>query len=232
MIYKDIYVPWTVIKTKISSTFDNFTYIEYPDKYEVYVVDKIFCFICVLPKTELPGINVQSDLEDFEQNYKGKGNLFEIYGMKNASYSPLREWQSVGAVYEVQPPEPGEMFKQNIFDTRISEDLVGRDGCVEIVGGQYYIKDPSVIDERDIVEFSVVDKDDVLGLFQYYGLTVGTDVLELAKFVRTHSVIGGTLVKIEPGQAKILPLGLYLRVSYICYGTTPFKFKVDYFLPR
>lgn len=30
---------------------------------------------------------------------------------------------------------------------------------------------------------SIVDKDDVLGLFSTYGLTVGVDVLELKEFV-------------------------------------------------
>jgi|GEM_PF-5634476 len=232
MIYKDIYVPWQILKTKITFTFDNFTYVEYPDKYEIYAVDKIFCYICILPKNEQPGSDLQLDLNDFEQNYKDKGNLFLSYGVRDFSYSPLREWQSIGVVYEVQPPEAGETFRQNIFDFRISEEIVGKDNCVEIVGGQYYIRNIDAINEADIMEFSVVDKDDVLGLFQYYRLTVGTDVLELAKFVRTHSVIGGTLVRINPGQSKILPLGLYLRTSYISYGSVPFKLKIDFFLPR
>lgn len=67
----------------------------------------------------------------------------------------------------------------------------------------------------DIVEFSIVDKDDVLGMFGAMGLTVGQDVLEVAKFLRTFHVEPGTHRGQVLGKTagQVLP-GLYMRIKY------------------
>ncbi|MFX1590479.1 MAG: hypothetical protein ACFFC1_20285, partial [Promethearchaeota archaeon] len=59
---------------------------------------------------------------------------------------------------------------------------------IRIRGGSYKILDFSKVHEDDYVEFSVVDKDDVLGLFSTDGLEVGVDILELKKFVKTEYI--------------------------------------------
>lgn len=68
---------------------------------------------------------------------------------------------------------------------------------------------------NDYGEFAVVDKDDVLGLFSTYGLTVGVDVLEVAKYVRKfRPPPWREMVEIKLGVAgKIVP-GLYMRFIY------------------
>ena len=146
-------------------------------------------------------------------------------------YTSNREWKSVGQKYQIIAPVSPETYKQNIFDLKLDENIVGADGFCELIAGSYYIRNEAAIHDDDILEFSVIDKDDVLGLFSQYGLTVGTDVLELAKFIRTHSVVGGTLVHFIPGQRKILPQGLYLRTSYTSYGSTNFLLKINFELP-
>ena len=67
----------------------------------------------------------------------------------------------------------------------------------------------------DYGEFSIVDKDDVLGLFATYGLTVGVDVLELAKYVRKfYPAPWKNMSDIRQRTAgQILP-GLYMRFAY------------------
>ena len=185
-------------------------------------------------------IGIWSTLVVSEGNKESVGDFYNItdnYTIDNklkvqdAIYTTSREWQSIGANYKVIPPIFPDAFKQNIFDFRIDEAYSGVDGQIELIGGRYYIKDNSAINENDFLEFSVVDKDNILGLFEIYGLVVGTDILELKKFIKTHSVIGGQIVEFNPGQVKILYAGLYLRLSYTSYGNTQFAFKIDYIMP-
>jgi hypothetical protein len=51
---------------------------------------------------------------------------------------------------------------------------------VNAAGGYFWSSGGNV---GDYVDISVVDKNDILGLFSIYGLTVGVDVLELGKWV-------------------------------------------------
>jgi hypothetical protein len=94
-------------------------------------------------------------------------------------------------------------------------------------GGRFWVKGAAL---GDYAEFAVVDKDNVLGLFATYGLTVGVDVLELAKYVRTLPLSD------EPYQKEVLvvdaaaPLmsGLYARAIYHSVGTVDPKMGITY----
>lgn len=67
----------------------------------------------------------------------------------------------------------------------------------------------------DFVDFSVVDKDDILGLFAYYSLTPGEDVLELAKYVENFPIKpGDSEGDFYPPSYADVASGLYLRVKY------------------
>lgn len=72
----------------------------------------------------------------------------------------------------------------------------------------------------DYIEFSVVDKDDVLGLFATYGLVVGVDVLELGKYVRSlYLTPGDSRDEKRVSAPAAIMAGLYLRVTYHSVGT-------------
>lgn len=109
----------------------------------------------------------------------------------------------------------------NFFDERIDTEKQLRGGWYEILDSN------SVI--GDYVEQSVIDKDDVLGYFSLYGLTVGQDVLELKKYVKTEYVNPSTA-----GQRQVfavsstftLAVGLYLRVAYNSIGSNDVQLKV------
>lgn len=97
----------------------------------------------------------------------------------------------------------------------------------QLRGGWYELFDDNAV-EGDYLEFSVVDKDDVLGLFGYLGLTVGEDVLELAKYVKTE-YINPTRKDRQVFMAKstfVVTPGLYVRTSYNSEGTNDVTFKV------
>lgn len=234
---------WSKCKELIAPLRDNVIYIESPDKYEIFVLKEHICFYCTIYKyrsrEEIPenfaGLDFDANYDaliDFETNYKNRCRLDLYTYIKNAAYSPVREFQLVGKKFTVYPPLPPNEVRQNIFDIRIDENLCGADGFVEFIGGAYYIREADKITDDDFVEVSIVDKDDILGLFSIYGLQQGTDVLELAKFIKTHCVIGGQRIIIDGGQPKLIPAGLYIRISYFSYGTSPFIFKTDLFLPR
>jgi len=62
-------------------------------------------------------------------------------------------------------------------------------------------------------DFQVVDKDDILGLFDDYGLEPG-DILELAKYVNKYPIPPGLIsVKFESSSYASVVSGLYLRCT-------------------
>jgi hypothetical protein len=117
----------------------------------------------------------------------------------------------------------------NIFDELIEKEI-------RLSGGQYWIReeDVNMVSEDDYVEFSIVDKDDVLGLFSVYGVPSG-GFIELAKFVRKHYVRKGDknsgyysdLASNIEGAA-LVGQGLYKRMYYYSFGAVPLTMYVNY----
>ena len=109
--------------------------------------------------------------------------------------------------------QPGAL---NIFDEQVNNNTV------YIQGGKFWVKSPNL---GDYAEMSVVDKDNVLGLFSQYGLTEGVDVLEISKWVRNLRIppwdwecemMAKTVGELTPG--------LYLRIAYQNVGVDPVDF--------
>ena len=109
-------------------------------------------------------------------------------------------------------------------------DIVVTEALIYLFGGSFWVSGAAMI--GDYAEFSVVDKDDVLGLFTTYGLTVGVDVLELTKYVTKHYVppgqADGYRSKIEPGTVAAVTQGLYMRTGYKSVGVTDIDLIVHY----
>lgn len=97
----------------------------------------------------------------------------------------------------------------------------------QLRGGWYELFDENAV-EGDYLEFSVVDKDDVLGLFTLYGLTEGEDVLELKKYVKTDyiNVLKRDRQIFMAGSTFVVTAGLYLRTIYESVGEADVTFKV------
>lgn len=103
----------------------------------------------------------------------------------------------------------------NIFDEPVTTELRLRRGSYEMMSSP---ADSSSVQARlgDKIEFSVVDKDDVLGLFSTYDLTVGTDVLELNRYVVDEWIVPlhGDRVDFSSDAAFAVVPGLYFRTTY------------------
>lgn len=115
----------------------------------------------------------------------------------------------VGALFK---PTRGQV---NFHDIQVTTEVF-------IQGAEDYLISNAI--DGDRVEFSIIDKDNVLGLFAAYGLTPGVDVLELSKILRDFHVEPGShrgrLLGKTAGQ--VLP-GLYMRIMYDSapLGATP-----------
>ncbi len=110
----------------------------------------------------------------------------------------------------------------NFFDIEVTQEK-------RINGGEYWVHQDDVlkVHEDDYVEFSIVDKNDVLGLFSTYGLSVANgDVLELCKFILTDYVKKGNSANgfhssLYEGikGTNLVVQGLFMRVMYDSNGT-------------
>ncbi|MCK5650980.1 MAG: hypothetical protein KAJ42_06380, partial [Gemmatimonadetes bacterium] len=104
----------------------------------------------------------------------------------------------------------------SVFDQQITIER-------KIHSGSYRVIPPTdggEVPTDDVIEFSVVDKDDILGLFGELGLTVGVDVLELKKWVINEHVDGNVRNQRDFYGEEVFPItqGLYVRTGYTSTG--------------
>ena len=96
------------------------------------------------------------------------------------------------------------------FDVAIDTQIYLQGGAARV--------SPNKALRGDKMEFSIVDKNDVMGFFVFYGMTPGVDVLELKKFVTDEFIMWwgneGQTVTVEPGTVSLLVPGLFLRCAY------------------
>lgn len=125
---------------------------------------------------------------------------------------------------DLQPQWEGHLYKATAGATSIYDEVV--DVEKRIRGGWYEIFGGAVL--GDYVEFSVVDKDDVLGYFTPLGLIVGQDVLELQKYVRKEYVNPGAGGRNNFMANSVWPLipGLYMRTTFVSIGSEDVDLKV------
>lgn len=108
----------------------------------------------------------------------------------------------------------------SIFDEKVVKQVFIQGGKASVTGAN----------DGDYIEFAIVDKDDVLGLFAAFGLTVGKDVLEVDKYVQTYYPAPNIVDEIEhrvQAAGKVIE-GLYLRLIYHSTGDTDPVTRVTY----
>lgn len=101
----------------------------------------------------------------------------------------------------------------NIFDVQVTTQLKLRGGWYKIMSNTASV--------GDYIEFSIIDKDNVLGLFGMFGLVLGQDILELKKFVRTEYIcpLSKERQEFSSNGASDIMEGLYFRTHYFNSGT-------------
>jgi hypothetical protein len=163
-----------------------------------------------------------TDVTDFEETYKATANgPLEPKTqagqpiVTTSAYAFVAEHTSFkGFLYEV------EAGSHSIFDVQLTDQIY-------LQGGSWWIRGAT---KGDYLEFGVVDKDDVLGAFGPYGLTVGVDVLELGKYVRTFYPSPGDSEDTREVKAPAhVMAGLYLRLIYHSVGSTNVDISPTYY---
>jgi len=133
--------------------------------------------------------------------------------------------QIVAPTYETTPNDPlwkgfrgiAQAGVESFNDFEIDTEIALQGGIIKLINN-------SDIHEDDILDFYVIDKDDVLGLFSIYGLTVGVDVLELGHFVRNIYVYDEKEIEfVRRGKFDIYQ-GLFLRIGYKSSGQNNINF--------
>jgi len=101
------------------------------------------------------------------------------------------------------------------------------DKQVYVKGGQYWTTGGT---SGDYAEASVIDKDDILGLFALYGLVPGVDVLELFKFAESIYINpqGTGFASLDTPDTAMVVSGLYLRTKLHLTGQKDVDFGVTY----
>lgn len=166
--------------------------------------DQVALMTSVLRKYELPP-------EDYTKDDYGR--MISVPSFEDVLGRDTR-WK--GYLFTTQPGV------QNIFDVKLVDEEFFRGGWYEILGGTPQL--------GDYIEFAVVDKDDVLGLFSQYGLVVGTHVLELQKYVQ-QEFVNPVSTRREVFQANSVYqsfLGLYGRIIYVSTGSEAVTFKTNF----
>ena len=132
-------------------------------------------------------------------------------------------FESTGGLH---PMWHGHLYTVTAGALNIYDELVTTEK--QLRGGWYEIMDNNAI-VNDYIEEAVVDKDDTLGLFATYGLTVGVDVLELKKYVKTEYInplVAGERQIFMVSSTFVIAAGLYLRTMYNSTGANDITLKV------
>lgn len=208
-------VTWSELKDFVDSRNLSIQWIELFGRYQLIAFDGPFSLETSILKSD----PTNDDQLDFETNYKSKGNKqFTTNG--HTIIAPTLEYdldlRNIWKGYKYTATAGSQSF----FDEQVTQELKLRGGWYSLLNSNAEI--------GDYVEFSIIDKDDVLGYFQYYGLTVGQDVLELSKFVRTDYVNPTSFGRQEfaANSASDVVAGLYFRTTYKSVGASDVTFKI------
>jgi len=207
---------WLIFKEVISKydrRLQGVKYIDLGNMYTIWIEISGRIFECDIYKNT-------EDAVEFEQNYVPYIKPEYIEGGKYVSSSlPVVFGNTVWC-----GDENNFDFKflviagyENFFDIQISKSK-----CLR--GGRYIILNPSDVNENDYIEFSIIDKDDVLGLFQVYNVPEG-GFLELTKFVKKWWVYNTPVYEFKSESYNKVLQGLYIRIGYKSHGTVDIKLQ-------
>lgn len=142
---------------------------------------------------ELEGITINS--------YSKEGGLVMSQTYGETSHNPV--WKKRKHIANA-----GET---TFFDIEITTEI-------KLESGGYKIINIEDIGTDDYIEFSIIDKNDIYspGLFSQIGLTIGEDILEIHKFVRTEFIDTENWTNFEVNSARVFTVkqGLFLRIAY------------------
>lgn len=210
MIHEKNYRSWSSFKSAMTSHEASNT-IQYEtlddNRYLIDFYDGSFVGHYILKFSDI------SDKADFDDNYKNNANQ----PLRKTNYitnKPTYGYSEGLTPYWNQVPYEAIAGQLSIFDYEVTSEI-------KVVYPSYRIVNFNDVHSDDYIEMSIVDKNDVLGLFAQYGLSVDDgDVLELYKTVYDWHPYESEFQFRGIFGAQPVVAGLFLRLYYRSYGTT------------
>lgn len=199
----------------------SFSYVDLGKKYVVWLKVRGRVF-----ETEI--YKGTEEASDFEANFKNKVKMSEFFdeagrevvGMGLSVLPGNSCWTGVLGTTELKFEAIAGV--ENFFDIQIPYKVF-------LYGGRYTVLNANDVHDDDYIEFSIIDKDDVLGLFGVYGIPAG-GFLELSKFVKRWWVKSSPTYEFLSSDAVYLIPGLYIRVGYRSHGSVNIRFMGGLFI--
>lgn len=200
---------------------------EAPGVYKIFAGDAYTVYRTELFPGEIPFLGDyaeqhSADLAEFEASYRAGCNVTIEPKTSDRRTIIAPSWESTEGL---DPTWTGRLYTATAGAYSIFDEVITHE--IRLRGGWYALVEPSQAAVGDYVEFSVVDKDDVLGLFGPLGVPEG-GILELKKYVRKDYVtpsLVGTRQTFKVGGAFPVIAGLYLRTAYQSVGLIDVTFK-------
>lgn len=164
---------------------------------------------------------------DYRKVYKPKTMPVEIIDDKKGVYDSADGTQTISPRFRRSDlnPKYSDFIIEAIGNTITFYDWEVPADLIYLQWLDYYT-DLNVHEFEDYMEFSIIDKNDVTGLFVYYGLTVGEDILEISKNAFTLYPMKNEHFNFNNDEIVKLLEGLFLRISYTNLGSETVKTRI------
>jgi hypothetical protein len=177
----------------------------------LFAIDNPIVYLCTLYRGTVPhAIPLSQEdndaaIDDFETNFEAVANLSVTRRNEdgNTIVAPTHtcineSWRMEGIRFTAS----GQTT--TIYDYHITKEIL-------MQGGHWWTSAHGLDDSAD---FSIIDKDDILGLHTLYDLPPGYPI-ELKKFVKNYHIPSGlTTGTIQAPTVSPVVSGLYVRIAY------------------
>jgi len=208
-------INWEEFKTFISLSVSKLYFTENAEEYFLWTLIDGLTASTIIDKEDL---DIVADFETYKSKFNLRGYSSDGATSVSLTFGETNELPLWSGSKHLCPA--GEV---SFFDIEMTE-------IYKLVSGTYSVYNWEQANLEDYIEISVIDKNDVLGLFSTYGLTVGTDVIEINKFVK-KSYVWEKDNGFESiyGSKLNIPLGLFIRIAYNSFGVTDMNIKATMF---
>lgn len=209
---------WSDFKQFVDKKNLSIQTMDFGDRIDMTAHDAALYYSCTVNKDD------EEDYLEYQTSYEqNKDQPLEQRGENgHVIYAPTFEDDQgltgnfKGHLFVAQPNQ------LNLFDVQVTAEMKLRGGWYQIFSS---IQDPEP-SIGDYIEVSIIDKDDILGLFAVYGIPQG-HYIELNKFVKTDYVnpFDNTRQNFLVSGGSTVYQGLYIRFHYHNTGNTPVNFS-------
>lgn len=216
---------WEELKTVVNRDHLKLRSRDKDGELHLFAIDNPIVYLCTLYRGDVPHAvpltQEENDaaIAEFEADYELTANQAIVRRNEYGNVVVAPTHVHISEAWRME----GIRFTASGHTTTVYDYLITKEILMQ--GGHWWTHCDSLNDSAD---FSVVDKDNVLGLHTLYGLPLGTPI-ELTKFVHNYCVPSGhTTGLIQAPTVSPVVSGLYVRVAYDNNADTDAEIGVNY----